>query len=350
MDVKTPGKPIDPTLLRTRVDTRQFAADLTERVALAADAIAVRAPQTRLDTLRWKIGASSASGRSAYRDEPQFALVDTWAFAVQMAQFFDTGAGRELFGVEHATALETARAGASEAEALATRLLSSQALADYRTVVVAYAAAEPLRDLTFERAPIAARWREAAKRHGTLMETSGTAAEVAADAAQRLQRLRVPDEVRWRAELAFAESGLQSADVQHSLQRFEAEFAKLNELARTQPAAALARLDAMQAEVTRMAAQFDQRWVQTLATLEVERAATMRDLKEMQGGLDVTLARERMAIVADAGQLSRDLVPLVMQEVRRAVNEALALLIALAFVLLALPFAAGYLVGRARRR
>ncbi|HEX5091974.1 MAG TPA: hypothetical protein VFV84_04710 [Burkholderiales bacterium] len=349
VDVKTPGTPLDPALLRTRVETRQFTADFTERVALAADLIAARSPQARLDTLRWKIGAASASRRAGYRSEPQLALVDSWALAVQMAQFFESGAGRRLFGDEHPAALEAARTLARDADTLAGRLLRPNALTAYREVVTAYAAADPLSDLAFERAPIAARWREAAGQYGTLMQTSGTAAEVAADAAQRMEQLRVPDEVRWRTELAIAESGLQAADVRDTLRRFEEEFARLGELARTQPALAMARLEAMQAELTRVAAQFDRRWAQTLEAFAVERAAVMRDLEALRAALDASLVRERKAIVADAGQLSKELLPLAMQEVRRAVGEALALLIVLALVLLLLPFAAGYLVGRARR-
>ncbi len=349
VEVQTPGKPLDPELLRTRVETRQFAADFTERVALAADGIAGRAPQTRLDTLRWKIGASSASHRAAYRAEPQLALVDSWAFAVQMAQFFDTGAGRGLFGAERPAALETARGLAGDAEALAARTLRPDTLRAYGEAVAAYAAAEPLRDLAFERSPMTPRWQEAAERHGKRMESAGTAPEVAADIVDRMQQLRVPDEIRWRTELALAESGLQAADLQRSLRRFEEELAKLGELARTEPAAAMQRLEAMQAELTRVAGQFDRRWGQTLAALEVERAAVMRDLEAMRAALDATIARERKAIVADAGQLSRELLPLVVAELRGLVGQALLLLIALVLILLGMPFAAGYLVGRARR-
>jgi len=69
----------------------------------------------------------------------------------------------------------------------------------------------------------------------------------------------------------------------------------------------------------------------------------------MRASLDATIARERKAIVADAGQLGKELLPLVVAELRGLVGQALLLVIALTLILLLLPFAAGYLAGRAGR-
>ena len=63
--------------------------------------------------------------------------------------------GRELFGSQQQVALDTARALAREADALAVRRLDPGVLADYRKLVSDYAARERLSDLSFERAPIA---------------------------------------------------------------------------------------------------------------------------------------------------------------------------------------------------
>src|SRR3970282_4067 len=94
------GEKLPPEQLRARIETRQYAADFIERVTRAADIIAEGTEDTRMraTALRWKIGASTASRRAAYRPEPELALVDTWALAVQMEYFFGEGAGRALFG------------------------------------------------------------------------------------------------------------------------------------------------------------------------------------------------------------------------------------------------------------
>ena len=151
------GEPLPPEQLRARIETRQFAADFIERVTRAADVIAEGTQDAvlRANTLRWKIGASTASRRAAYRPEPELALVDTWALAVQMEAFFRDGAGRALFGSRQQIALDTAVALARDADALAARRLDSSAQADYRKLVGDYVASERLSDLSFERAPIA---------------------------------------------------------------------------------------------------------------------------------------------------------------------------------------------------
>ena len=73
-------------------------------------------------------------------------------------------------------------------------------------------------------------------------------------------------------------------------------------------------------------------------SLSSEREAAMN-------ALDV----ERAAVAANAAQIAGQVIRDTAEQVRRLVREALLLIIVLALVMLGLPFAAGYLVGRARR-
>jgi len=353
------GEKLPPEQQRARIETRQYAADFIERVARAADLIADGTEDTsvRANALRWKIGASTASRRAAYRSEPELALVDTWAFAVQMEYFFAEGAGRALFGSQQQVALDTARALARDADALAVRRLDPAVLADNRQLVSDYAARERLSDLSFERAPIAPSWREAVARR--LAKSVSVAPEALADASDRLDIYgrRIPDELRWRAELAILESGIRPADLSHALKRFEEELAKLSALAQTQPELAMQRLAALQAEMTRAFDSFDRRWGQTLAMLQVERATLVKDLEAMRVAMDATIQRERnalyaaisaerAALAADATRIGKELGPLLMDKLGEVVNEALLLLCLLVLLLIGLPFLSGFIAGR----
>ena len=353
------GEKLPPEQQRARIETRQYAADFIERVARAADLIADGTEDTsvRANALRWKIGASTASRRAAYRSEPELALVDTWAFAVQMEYFFAEGAGRALFGSQQQVALDTARALARDADALAVRRLDPAVLADNRQLVSDYAARERLSDLSFERAPIAPSWREAVARR--LAKSVSVAPEALADASDRLDIYgrRIPDELRWRAELAYVESGFQPGDLSHALKRFEEELAKLSALAQTQPELAMQRLAALQAEMTRAFDSFDRRWGQTLAMLQVERATLVKDLEAMRVAMDATIQRERnalyaaisaerAALAADATRIGKELGPLLMDKLGEVVNEALLLLCLLVLLLIGLPFLSGFIAGR----
>lgn len=353
------GEKLPPEQQRARIETRQYAADFIERVARAADIIADGTEDTsmRANALRWKIGASTASRRAAYRSEPELALVDTWALAVQMEYFFAEGAGRALFGSQQKVALDTARALARDADALAARRLDPAVLADNRQLVSDYVARERLSDLSFERAPIAPSWREVVARR--LAKSVSVAPEALADASDRLDIYgrRIPDELRWRAELAILESGIRPADLSHALKRFEEELTKLSALAQTQPELAMQRLAALQAEMTRVFENFDQRWGQTLAILQVERAALARDLEAMRAAMDATIERERKALydavsaeraalAADATRIGKELGPLLMDKLGEVVNEALLLLCLLVLLLIGLPFLSGFIAGR----
>src|SRR5688572_1276048 len=348
--LEVPGDPLSPEQLRARIETRQYAADFIERVARAADSIADATEDAgmRANTLRWKIGASAASRRAAYRLEPHLALADTWAFALQMEAFFREGAGRALFGSQQQTALDTARALAREADALAARGLEPGLLGEYRKLVGDYAARERLSDLSFERAPIGPLWRAAVARDGSVPKSFGVASEVRADASDRLDLYgqRIPDELRWRAELAFAESGIRAADLSHALKRFEEEFAKLSAAAQTQPEIAMQRLAALQAEMARVSEDFDRRWGQTLAMLPVERAALVGNLETMRVAMDATIERERKELYA-AFSAER---AAVLDKLAEVVAQTLLLLCLLALLLVGLPFLSGFIAGRATSR
>lgn len=363
--LEVPGEPLPPEQLRARIETRQYAADFIERVARTADSIAAGTDDAgiRANTLRWKIGASTASRRAAYRAEPPLALADTWAFAVQMEAFFREGSGRALFGSQQQAALDAAQALAREADALAARRLDAGVLADYRKLVSDYAASERLSDLSFARAPIGPLWREAAARDASAPKSAGAGSEVRADASDRLDIYgqRIPDELRWRAELAYLESGFQGADVSRTLKRFEEEFTKLSAVAQTQPEIAMQRLAALQMELARVSENFDRRWGQTLAVMQVERATLVKDLEAMRLAMDATIERERKALytaisaeraalAGDAARIGKELGPLLVAKLGAAVSEALLLLCLLVLLLLGLPFLLGFLVGRAFTR
>jgi len=356
--VQTPGEPLPPQELRMRTDTRQFAAQMTESVQRTADAIAAQStdPAVRAAALRWKLGTSVATRRSAYRTIPRHALVDTWAFAEQMERFFREGNGRELFGEQQAQAVkETARL-AEEARALAARHLDSTQLARNGELVRAQAANEPLADLDFVRAPVAL---SAVLAGDKPPATAGSATDVAADAIERfdLYGHSIPDEARWRTELLIGESGIKGTDVVRLLSRTEETLHRIYELAETEPGKAAAMLEEARADLQRGWAQVDQRWVETLSVLQAERAALARTLESAQTALDATIQRERTAFYAALSQERSGLAAdaerytlRVVEEARSVAREAVVWVVGLIVLVLGTTFVVGFVLGRATQR
>jgi hypothetical protein len=356
--VQTPGEPLPPQELRMRTDTRQFAAQMSESVQRTADAIAAQSTDAavRAAALRWKLGTSVAIRRAAYRTIPRHALVDTWAFAEQMERFFREGNGRELFGERQSEAVkETARL-AEEARALAARHLDSTQLARNGDLVRAQAANEPLADLDFVRAPVAL---SAVLAGAQPPATAGSATDVAADAIERfdLYGHSIPDEARWRTELLIGESGIKGSDVVRLLSRTEETLHRIYELAETEPGKAAAMLEEARADLQRGWAQVDQRWVETLGVLQVERAALARTLESAQTALDATIQRERTAFYAALSQERTGLAAdaerytlRIVEEARSVAREAVVWFFGLIALVLGTTFAIGFVLGRATQR
>jgi hypothetical protein len=87
-----------------------------------------------------------------------------------------------------------------------------------------------------------------------------------------------------------------------------------------------------------------------LGELRVQGTALSSTLGSEREAATDSIDMERAAMTADASRIATQVIHDAGIEARRLVREALLLSIVLAVVVLGLPFTAGYLVGRARRR
>jgi hypothetical protein len=350
--VETPGTPLPPAEVRMRTETRQFAAQMSERVQRAADAIGAQSGDTAVQaaSLRWKIGASVDSRGAAYRSVPRLALVDTWTFAAQMDAFFRDGAGRELFGERHADAANEAAQIAADARALAARHFDAADLKRYGEVVAKQVADYPLTDLDFTRAAVPL---SAVAGDAGAPTTVGSAAEVAADATDRLDAYGrgVPEETRWRVQLLAIDSGVKSADVARLVARTDETLQRVNELADPR------LVEEARGDLRDGLAQVDRRWSETLGVLQTERVALTRSFESTQSALDATVQRERTAFYQEVDRQRAALAieaerytTRAIQDARAAVREAIVWGLVAIVVLFGTTFGVGFALGRATRR
>ena len=86
-----------------------------------------------------------------------------------------------------------------------------------------------------------------------------------------------------------------------------------------------------------------------IAALRTEREALAADVRIERQAIVTAADAQRRALAQDAATIAERVVRSSGDEARRLAREVLALMIVLAVVVLGLPFAAGYLLGRARR-
>lgn len=354
ISLKSPERPLSPRDLNARILTRELSAQFVTSVSRCADDIAASEHDPRVleNTLRWEIGAVGESRRAATRLVPMMSLLDTWALAVQMQTFTAQGApGGALFGSHQQAVRDVSDTYASDAQALARRLLAPHDFAAYQTFVEQYVREHPLADLTFARPSIVALWSREQGADTRLVDSLGTIPEAMADAADRMEIYgdTVPAQVMHETELALRESGYTRGDVQAAIRQLNERLARLSAVAESTPELVHGAEAQVRQSLREVLERLDASSRNAEQALHAERVALFTDLQSERAAVMAQLDVERKAVAEDAARISSRLVKDAGTQLRELAAEVLLLLIVLAVVVLGLPFAAGYLVGRARQ-
>jgi len=353
ISLKSPERPLSPRDLNARILTRELSAQFVTSVSRCADDIAASEhdPKVLENTLRWEIAAVGESRRAATRLVPMMSLLDTWALAVQMQTFTATGApGGRLFGAHGQAVREVSDNYAAESQALARRLLAPRDFATYQTFVEKYVREHPLADLTFARPSIVELWSREQGSDAKLVDSLGTIPEAMADAADRMQIYgdTVPGQVMHETELALRESGYTRGDVQAAIGRLNERLERLSAAAESTPELVRGAEAQVQQSLREVLDRLDASSRNAEQALHAERVALFADLQSERSAVMAQLDVERQAVAEDAARISSRVVKDTGAQLRELAAEVLLLLIVLAVVVLGLPFAAGYLLGRAR--
>jgi hypothetical protein len=354
ISLKTPERPLSPRDLNARILTRELSAQFVASVNRCADEVATSEhdPAVLERTLRWEIAAVGESRRAATRLVPMMSLLDTWALAAQMQAFTaDGAAGGALFGAHQQAVREVSATYAAEAEALARRLIAPRELAAYQAFVDRYVREYPLADLRFVRPSVVALWSREQGADTRLVDSLGTIPEAMADAADRLEIYgdTVPAQVMHRAELALRESGYTRGDVQAAIARLNDRLERLTQVAESTPGLVRGAEAEVRQSLRDVLDRLDASSRSAGEALHAERVALFADLQSERTAVMAQLDGERRAAADDAARIASRVVKETGAQLRELAAEVMLLAMVLAAVVLGLPFAAGYLVGRARR-
>ena len=346
ISLKSPEKPLSPRDLEARILTREYSTRFIGAVDQTADQISANTEDsaTRLNALRWKIAAAGKSQHAAGQMAPMMGLLDTWALSRQMSDYLANGSGRALFGTEQKLAVTLAADLSREAEDLVRRLTTPDEFDNDRRFIDDYVRAYPIENLHFVRASLVDYWTRDAGAKFKLVDTLGTVPEALADAGDRLRMYgdTGPSQLLWQAQLAVQETGISGKDLRAALQRLDERIARLYAMVDATP-------KMVDGVVRDAGLRFDSRWTEMMRDVRDEGTTLSGSLSAERQAAVSALDAERAAVAADAARIVNQVVSEAGEEVRRLVRETLLLIIALAIVILGLPFAAGYFVGRARR-
>jgi hypothetical protein len=142
--------------------------------------------------------------------------------------------------------------------------------------------------------------------------------------------------------------GIDAASYRAAFRSIDSQLAKISTLADTSPALVHEAIADLRSSLNESSDRLDTAWEQMLRTLRVEREALAENISSERQNVTAAVDVERSRISADAAQIAARAVDTSWRELRQMVREVLLLLILLTLLLLGLPFAAGYMVGRRR--
>lgn len=353
LTIRTPERPLSTPELNARILTREVSAQFAAAVdSCASDIAATEHNEAVLDNaLRWEIAAVGESRRAALRVAPLMSVLDSWALAEQMKAFVAEGApGGALFGAHQERVRQITAAYADDTEALAHRVATPQQFHAYQSFVAAYVREHPLADLGFARASVVALWSREQGADTPVVDSLGTISEAMSDTAERLEIFgdTVPTQMMRRTELALAESGYSRRELKAALARLDERLERLQAVAESTPAlvhgAEMEVRSSLREVLDRLAASARD----GESALHTERTALFQDIRAERVALMAAVDEERKALAQDAGRISGQVVRDAGLQLRDLAGEVLLLGIVFIAILLGLPFAAGYLLGRAR--
>jgi hypothetical protein len=352
--LNSPERPLSTRDLNARMLTREYSVHFIGAIEQSADAIAANEqdPMVLDNALRWKISASRESQRAAAQMSPMVSLLDTWTLSEQMQIFLsDTGAGRALFGSHQEAARAIADNLAADAEAMAHRVVASGELVRYQAFVAEYTRDHPLESLTFKRASVLDLWSRQSGADVRLVDTLGTVPEATADLAQRMQMYgeTVPSQTIWKTQLALRESGYSGGDLRAALAQLDSRLARVSAAADTAPDLVHDAVADVRTSMLEVIERLNASSAEMVQALRTERAALSDTVSTEREAVLGALDTQRKEITIDAAGIAEKVVRSSGQEARYLAREVLLLLILLTVIVLGLPFAAGYYVGRVRR-
>jgi hypothetical protein len=129
----------------------------------------------------------------------------------------------------------------------------------------------------------------------------------------------------------------------------DARLADIAKLAQTSPQMVHGAVADLRVNLLEVAGRFDQSWLLLVRSLHEERAALTDDVRAERIELTAAAGVERAAIMKDADQTATRLTEAAWAHLRTQIRELVIFGLLAVVILLSMPFAAGYYLGRARR-
>jgi hypothetical protein len=146
------------------------------------------------------------------------------------------------------------------------------------------------------------------------------------------------------------EAGYGTLQWQQAINRMNESLSDIGNLANQSPQLLRGSVNDLRDIMFSAEGRLDHSWLQMMRATDAEREAFAHDIEHERVSVAAALDVQRAALTQDAQRIITQVTDSAWRQLHRLVGELALAALALILVLLGLPFAAGYFVGRARAR
>jgi hypothetical protein len=351
--IESVQKPLGIRELNIRLLTQNFARTAMDRIEFAADNISNLNQNTKkvqLNTIKWKIQTSEEIGKISFQSEPQVALMDTWAYFLEVKKYLEMSELENIFGRHSSIALEAVNENINDIDKIALNVLPKKEYSQIKYFVKQYAENSPLYlQKKFKHQSI----RESYLKYkniadSTAVQTVGTLSEVIADASNRFGYYSDASGKRfnWKTEMILKEKGLDSLVFATKLNEFKKQFDRLLEVAENSPETINEAIIKFRNNISPLFRNLNYEVESAIQSLSKNIESMDIMLKRERIVLDSIIQRERIALTTKADTLVNTGIEKVFEGISATLRALIIYFILLFLVVLGLPFYLGYLTGK----
>ncbi|WP_241033762.1 chemotaxis protein [Vibrio maerlii] len=334
-----------------RLLTREYTQQFFSQVEQSADHISEQYDaQDRVHqsyVLLWKINAQEGMQQAAYQVSPMAALIDAWVFTEQMNQYFDSGAGADLFDGDSVQG--TSSLLAQDIEGLAKGLLKQSDFETTKSFVSQFAQDNPFLELSFIRTPAYRAWLEANQiSEDQVVSTLGTMPEALGDVSDRLSLVseQTPKLMTWKAQLIALNSTVSGEQLNKTLESLQATSRSFQDFVENNPEYMEELARQMNAQLAPLVEQIDSRTESRIEQLSEERQALEKMVARERAEIAQIISKERAKFTQDIDQMSQDVVALAIDKLIELIKSTIIYFILFIVAIFFAPLGLGYMLGK----
>ena len=213
-----------------------------------------------------------------------------------------------------------------------------------------YTREHPFTDLRFVRPSVVDQWAAETNQQASLVDAVGTVSQSMSDVSERFRMFgqSAPSQAAWEVRLALSDAGLDKAELNRTFAHADESLDRLSRLAESSPELLRATIADVRISLITLSDRFDASWRMMSRSIQEQREALAKNVRDERQAVLTSFGEQRTALVKDAARLADQSITTAGAEVRSLVREILIFGALLYIVLLGLPFAAGYYLGRLR--